>query len=109
VTDVIKVSDDGLVAALYLPPTDAGVTVPALIVISGSDGGIAGAAMYGEPLAANGYAVLALAYFAMTGLPRDLVEIPLEYFKLAIDWLQSHPSIDPDRVLERPSLIQRGR
>jgi uncharacterized protein len=99
VSEVIKVADDGLVAALYLPSANGGGSKwPALIVLSGSDGGIAGAAMYGEPLAASGYAVLALAYFAMDGLPRDLVEIPLEYFKRAIDWLRAHPSIDPARI-----------
>jgi len=98
VSDAIKVSDDGLVAALYLPSTDAGKKSPAIVVLSGSDGGIASAAMYGEPLAACGYAVLALAYFAMDGLPRDLVEIPLEYFKRAIDWLRQHSAIDADRI-----------
>jgi dienelactone hydrolase len=98
VSDAIKVSDDGLVAALYLPSTDAGKKSPAIVVLSGSDGGIASAAMYGEPLAACGYAVLALAYFAMDGLPRDLVEIPLEYFQRAIDWLRQHSAIDADRI-----------
>jgi dienelactone hydrolase len=98
VSEVIKVGDDGLVAALYLPSADGGRKWPALILLSGSGGGIAGAAMYGEPLAASGYAVLALAYFAMDGLPRDLVEIPLEYFKRAINWLRGHASIDPDRI-----------
>jgi dienelactone hydrolase len=96
--EVSKVSDDGLVAALYLPSMPVRRKYPALIVLSGSDGGIATAAMYGEPLAALGYAVLALAYFAMDGLPRDLVEIPLEYFKRAIDWLRAHPAIDPTRI-----------
>jgi len=95
--EVIKVSDEGLVATLYLPSTERAKR-PAVIVLSGSDGGIATAAMYGGPLAALGYATLALAYFAMDGLPRDLVEIPLEYFKRAIDWLQAHPSVDPARV-----------
>jgi dienelactone hydrolase len=98
VLEGIKVSDDGLVGALYLPSTVSRDRLPAIIVLSGSDGGIATAAMYGEPLAALGYAVLALAYFAMDGLPRDLVEIPLEYFKRAIGWLQAHPSVDPARI-----------
>jgi dienelactone hydrolase len=73
---VIKVSDDGLIANLYLPPSEG--RHPAIIVISGSDGGIASAAMWGEPLAARGYAVLAAAYFALEHLPVDLVEIPLD-------------------------------
>jgi dienelactone hydrolase len=67
-------------------------------VISGSDGGIASASMFGEPLAALGYVVLSLAYFAMDGLPVDLVEVPLEYFKRAIDWLRAHPAVDADRL-----------
>src|SRR5437763_1684078 len=92
----IKVADEGLVASLYLPDT-AGKH-PAVIVVSGSDGGIATASMYAEPLAALGYASLALAYFAMDGLPRDLVEIPLEYFKRAIDWLRAHPAVDGERI-----------
>ena len=95
--EVIKVSDEGLVATLYLPSTPR-TRVPALIVLSGSGGGVVAAAMYGEPLAAAGYATLALAYFAMDGLSRDLIEIPLEYFKRAIDWLRSHRSIDPARI-----------
>ena len=32
--------------------------------------------------------MLSVAYFAMDGLPEHLVEIPLEYFKQAIDWVR---------------------
>jgi fermentation-respiration switch protein FrsA (DUF1100 family) len=35
-------------------------------------------------LASHGYATLALAYFRLPGLPRGLVNIPLEYFGKAI-------------------------
>jgi dienelactone hydrolase len=94
--DAIKVSDEGLVANLYLPATSG--KAPAVIVISGSDGGIATASTFGEPLAALGYVVLSLAYFAMDGLPLDLVEVPLEYFKRAIDWLRAHPAVDAERL-----------
>jgi len=94
--EVIKVTDHGLVATLYKP--DESGKRPAVIVLSGSDGGIAAASMFAEPLASLGYAALALAYFAMDGLPRDLVEIPLEYFKRAIDWLRVRPEVDGDRL-----------
>ena len=93
---VAKVMDGGLVATLHVP-TGAG-RFPAVIVLSGSDGGIATANNYGEPLAASGFVALCLAYFAMDGLPRDLSRIPLEYFKRAIDWLRVHPVVDADRV-----------
>jgi len=59
---------------------------PAVIVLSGSGGGVfpATAAL----LASRGYAALALGYFRMPGLPQGLVNIPLEYFESAIGWLR---------------------
>jgi dienelactone hydrolase len=93
---VSKVTDGGLVATLHLP-TRAG-RYPAVIVLGGSDGGIAGASLFGAPLAVSGFAALCLAYFAMDGLPRDLSRIPLEYFRQAIDWLRLHPSVDSERL-----------
>jgi pimeloyl-ACP methyl ester carboxylesterase len=59
---------------------------PAVIFLGGSDGGL------NEPwpalLASHGYDVLALAYFGLDGLPRDLSEIPLEYFATAIELMR---------------------
>jgi pimeloyl-ACP methyl ester carboxylesterase len=59
---------------------------PAVIFLGGSDGGL------NEPwpalLASHGYDVLALAYFGLDGLPRDLSEIPLEYFAAAIELMR---------------------
>ena len=93
---VTKVMEHGLVATLHLP-RDSGRR-PAVIVLSGSDGGIATANMFGEPLAASGFVTLCLAYFAMDGLPRNFSQIPLEYFGTAIDWLRAHPAVDAERV-----------
>ena len=95
-SDVIKVTDRGLVATLHLPPvTDRR---PGVIVLGGSSGGLSSANLYGEPLAAAGFVTLCLAYFAMDGLPSDLSDIPLEYFNQAIEWLQGHPAVDGDRL-----------
>ena len=94
--NVTKVMDGGLVATLHLP--EAAGRRPAVIVLGGSDGGLASANLYGEPIAASGFAAMCLAYFAMDRLPSDLSEIPLEYFKQAIDWLRLHPAVDPDRL-----------
>lgn len=91
-----KVSDDGLVATLHLP-RDGGRR-PAVIVLSGSDGGIATANMFGPPLAASGFVALCLAYFGMDGLPRHFSRVPLEYFGKAINWLRAHSAVDADRV-----------
>jgi dienelactone hydrolase len=93
---VTKVMDDGLVATLHLPRDDG--RRPAVIVLSGSDGGIATANMFGEPLAASGFVTLCLAYFAMDGLPRNFAQVPLEYFGKAIDWLRTHPAVDAERI-----------
>src|SRR5205807_6507540 len=49
-------------------------------------------------LASHGYAVLALGYFGVEGLPRSLHNIPLEYFGTALDWLSAQPGVDPQRI-----------
>lgn len=56
---------------------------PAVIVLGGSGGGADHdrAALY----ASHGFAALALAYFGAPGLPRGLVNVPLEYVGSAID------------------------
>jgi len=93
---VTKVMDDGLVATLHLPRESG--RRPAVIVLSGSDGGIATANMFGEPLAASGFVTMCLAYFAMDGLPRNFSQIPLEYFEKAVNWLRAHPAVDGERL-----------
>jgi dienelactone hydrolase len=49
-------------------------------------------------LASHGYASLALAYFGSGSLPKTLTDIPLEYFKKAIEFLQQQKGIDPDKI-----------
>lgn len=65
---------------------------PTVIVFSGSGGGLGGlggVTSEAALLASRGFAALALAYFKYDDLPGDLVEIPLEYFGEAIDWLRT--------------------
>lgn len=90
---VIEVREQGLVGRLYEPP---GQRLPAVLVLGGSNGGIQ--ATYAPVLAGHGYVTFSLAYFGAERLPRDLVEIPLEYFKRGIDWLRTRPSVDADRI-----------
>ena len=78
----VKLLDqDGLRGVWFLPPGDGPHS--AVIVLGGSEGGlpVRSAALL---LASHGYATLALAYFGLPGLPRGLVNIPLEYFGRAI-------------------------
>src|SRR4029450_14052521 len=52
----------------------------------------------GAILARNGFAALALAYFGMEGLPKELDQIPLEYFQSALAYIRSHRSLDSDQI-----------
>jgi acetyl esterase/lipase len=49
-------------------------------------------------LAAHGYPTLSLAYFGEPGLPRELVNVPLEYFARAVRVLRRQPGVDPDHI-----------
>lgn len=92
----VAIRADGLVATWY--PPAAGKRGPAIIVLGGSEGGQAGARRIGQAVAAQGYGVLALAWFGAEGLPPHLQDVPLEYFGKAIGWLQAQPLVDRKRV-----------
>ncbi len=85
-----SVRDDGLVGEFFY---HQGERRPGVIMVGGSNGGLA----IDMPalLASHGYAVLSLAYFAMPGLPANLIEIPLEYFARAIAWMRRSPQVAP--------------
>ena len=86
--------EEGLAGTLFYPSSSG--PHAAVIVLGGSDGGLhEGQAAL---LATHGYAVLALAYFGIDPLPRDLVEIPLEYCSSAISWLEGHEAVDASRI-----------
>lgn len=87
------VRSDGMVAWLFLP---AGEAKAAVIVLGGGGGSID--EYWGAMLASYGYAALNLAYFNQPGLPRGLVNIPLEYFENAIRWMRKQPWLR-DRLL----------
>jgi dienelactone hydrolase len=89
-----EVREDGLVGTLFVPP-GAGPH-PAIVVLGGSEGGLdeSTAAL----LASRGYAALAIAYFGTEELPEELIEIPIETFYDALDWVAAHESVDPARL-----------
>ncbi|MFF2274809.1 acyl-CoA thioesterase/BAAT N-terminal domain-containing protein [Agromyces sp. NPDC058126] len=103
------VDDDGLVGE-FAAPAAAGAPGaeprPAALVISGSEGGIAGARLVARQLAGAGYPALAVSYFGSPGQPTSLAEIPLEPFLTAVEWLRARPEVDPERVT--PFGISRG-
>lgn len=81
-----------LVGTLFQP--DDGGPYPGILLLGGSEGGLHedDAAL----LAAHGYAVLALAYFGMAGVPPLLIGIPLEYGEAAIAWLREQEGVRGD-------------
>jgi dienelactone hydrolase len=71
---------------------------PGVIVLGGSAGALTFASQVAGLLASHGFASLALAYFAANGLPEHLIEIPLEYFATALEWLSSQPIVRSDAI-----------
>lgn len=67
-----------------------------IIVLSGSNGGLS--ENRAQLLASHGFAVLALGYFGVEGLPDLLENIPLEYFETAFEWIHSQDYIDSKHV-----------
>ncbi len=83
-------------------PKDA-MRRPVLLVLGGSEGGIAFARARAERLAAEGWPALAVAYFAPSWAPMDDVtphfeHIPVELFERARAWLAHRPEANTDAV-----------
>ncbi len=90
----VEVREPGVVGTLFLPPGEG--RRPAVIVLSGSEGGTyePAAAIY----ASHGYVTFALAYFGMDGLPPALTDIPVETVERALNWLETHPRVNKDAI-----------
>jgi uncharacterized protein len=90
----LPIEEEGLIGTLFCPSTPG--PHPAVVALGGVGGGLREGGA--EALASEGFASLALAYFGVEGLPRELVEIPLEYFERAIARLRSQPEVDANRI-----------
>ncbi|XP_006886948.1 PREDICTED: acyl-coenzyme A amino acid N-acyltransferase 2-like [Elephantulus edwardii] len=80
--------------ALFLPPGEG--PFPGVIDLFGGIGGLV--EFRASLLAARGFAVLALAYFAYDDLPRQLLEVDLGYFEEAANLLLAHPKIQKSGI-----------
>jgi dienelactone hydrolase len=85
----VPLEQDGLRGLLYHPVE--GGPFPGVIILGGSEGGLLEG--LAQAFAANGFAALTLAWFRYQGLPRELVEIPLEYFDRAAAWMEAQPEV----------------
>ena len=92
----VGVTDQSFVANLYLPTSKS--KCPVILLVGGSGGGIDWQDYMGPILARNGFGALALAYFGMEGLPKELDQIPLEYFQSALAYVRSHRSFEGRQI-----------
>ena len=67
--------------------------MPGVVTFGGSNGGLRTGPL-AHAFAAYGYPALALAYFKAPGLPKRLDNIPLEYFKRAVEFVRRQPGVD---------------
>ena len=86
--EVLDVRSHGLVGSFV---TANGDPLPGVIVLGGSEGG--SPAYAARLLAAEGFSCLALRYFGARGLPRHLIEVPLDYVEAALGWLGARPEV----------------
>lgn len=88
------IRERGIIGTLFRPDDDG--PHPAVIVLSGEDGGLYehGAAL----LASHGFVALSLAYFGLEGLPDRCVRVPLEYGLTALEWLDAQDWVLPGGI-----------
>ncbi|XP_054440577.1 bile acid-CoA:amino acid N-acyltransferase [Pteronotus mesoamericanus] len=88
-TQRVQIREGRVRGALFLPPGEG--PFPGIIDLFGGVGGLI--EFRASLLAAHGFAVLALAYFAYEDLPELLMEVDLEYFEEAANLLLAHPKV----------------
>ena len=83
--NITEINEPGVVGLFARP--DAAGPWPAVVAFGGSSGGLGPAGGWAPALASEGFAVLAVAYFAAPGLPSALVDIEVEVVERAVTWL----------------------
>lgn len=82
----LSVKENGFYGCFF-PVRDQGEK--AIIVVTGSDGGILGAKAIAKFYAGAKISALALAFFKVKDTPKCLSEIPIEYIENAVCWLKA--------------------
>ncbi len=106
---VSEVNEPGIEGVFALPSVEhadmaadtAGAAVaprPGVLVFTGSDGGLDGAAATARWVAGLGYPALGISYFGGEGQPEALENVPVETFEAGLAWLRAQPEVDLDRV-----------
>lgn len=95
-----KVRKPGFVADLYYPKQFRrdGRRHPAVIALGGAEGGISAADGFGAWLSSRGFVVLALAWYHMPTLPRNLVHVPVDVIGKGLDFLSKQTFVNSGHV-----------
>lgn len=91
----VELREDELRGVCFYPPGEG--PFPAIITVSGSGGGVQEnkAVLFAN----HGYVTLTLGYFAYEDRPKGILNIPLEYFEKAADWLMKQDVVDGDKLV----------
>lgn len=92
--DRVPIRKQGLVGTFFCHSKKG--PLPTIILLGGSEGGLRenNAAL----LSSYGFNTLSLAYFGIEDLPKELINIPLDYIEKAISWLSANPNVNPTKV-----------
>jgi dienelactone hydrolase len=90
----IVLNHEGLKGTLFSP--DNRKRYPGVILLSGSNGG--SVHWLAKAIAVHGFSVLDIPYFKYPGLPKNLINIPLEYFYKAIQWMKQQKSVQNGKI-----------
>nr|WP_241154247.1 acyl-CoA thioesterase/BAAT N-terminal domain-containing protein [Streptococcus sp. ZJ1593] len=83
-------------ARLFYP--EKARNLPAIVVLSGSDGRIEKAQNIAQLLASHGFVTLAVAYFGLEGTPEALDRIDLGFMEEILPYLSSMSQVDKERI-----------
>ncbi|GAB3691782.1 alpha/beta hydrolase [Corynebacterium nasicanis] len=81
--------DGEYLRGIHYSPTTPDVARPGTVIVFGGSEGSAGDAQ-ARQLAEHGHEVLALYFFGQSGQQEYLSEVPLEFFREALDWVEQH-------------------
>lgn len=83
-------------ARFFYPENET--NLPAILVLSGSEGGIEKAQAIAQLIANHGFATLAIGYFGIENLTKDLSQIPLEIIEDTISFFKSQKMINSNHI-----------
>ena len=92
-----EIRNKDMVANFYYPKNKQ--NLPLIIMLGGSNGGIREVDDRAKIISSHGYAALALGYFGMEHLPKNLERIPVEYFFNSINWAKEKQFIDTNKIV----------